>query len=182
MKERLPRRLDAGGLLQYALRALGARAHSAGELREKLARRAERASDVQAVITRLKESGYLDDRKYDESFSAARLENDGLGRARVLRELRVRRVAPGVAEKAVTAAYLGSDEVALIEDYLRRKYRGRPLEEWLADPKNLRSAYGRLRRAGFSAANSIRVLKRFSAAPETLEAIESEEEPPEGEP
>ena len=42
MDERKPRHLDAEGLWNYALRALGGRAHSSGEMREKLGRRAER--------------------------------------------------------------------------------------------------------------------------------------------
>jgi hypothetical protein len=36
MEERKPRRLDADALWEYALKSLGARAHSIGELREKL--------------------------------------------------------------------------------------------------------------------------------------------------
>src|SRR5690242_972354 len=98
---RQPKRLDVDSLLSYALRVLGARAHSSGELRQKLARRAEHSSDIDAVLNKLKESGYLDDRRYAESYASARLENEGHGRARVLRDLRQRRVAPALAEKTV---------------------------------------------------------------------------------
>ncbi len=175
MNEKKPRKLDAQALWEYALRALGARAHSAGELRDKLIRRAERQEDVAGVLRQLKDYGYLDDQRYAATFSAARLENDGLGRARVLTDLRRRRVAPSVAENAVTEAYRGTDEVELIEAYLRRKFRKIALQEYLADPRHLAAAYRRLRTAGFSSGNSIRVLKRFAAEPELLDGLESAE-------
>jgi len=50
MNERTPRRLDSEALWQYALRALAGRAHSAGDLRQKLERRAERAGDVAGIL------------------------------------------------------------------------------------------------------------------------------------
>ena len=53
MEERKPRTMDAERLWNYALRALGGRAHSTGELREKLRRRAEKVEDVDATIVRL---------------------------------------------------------------------------------------------------------------------------------
>lgn len=172
MAERTPRRLPAAALWEYALRILGAHACSVGDLRQKLERRAERAEDVAPILARLKEYGYLDDRRFAEAFSAARLENQGFGKARVLSDLRKRRVAPAVAEKAVSEVYRGADESALIEDFLRRKYRHTPLETWLAQPKNLAAAYRRLRAAGFTTSNSVRVLKRFAAEPDLLDSLE----------
>src|SRR5215475_2471462 len=115
MEDRKPRRLDSEGLWNYALRALGGRAHSTGELREKLRRRAERMEDVEETIGRLKERGYLNEQRLAEGYAAARLSNDRLGRTRVLRDLRGRRVAPGLAEKTVGEVYRDVDEPALIE-------------------------------------------------------------------
>ncbi len=176
MSERTPRRLPANDLWSYALRVLGVRAHSIGELREKLLRRAECAEDVAPLLAKLKEYGYLDDRRFAESYSTARLENQGLGKSRVLSDLRRKRIAPKLAEEAVHSVYGGTDEVALIEDYLRRRYRGKALDSWLAEPKNLAAAYRRLRTAGFTGANAIRVLKRFAAEPELLDSLEGEGE------
>jgi len=99
MEERKVRRLDGGALWTYAVRVLGDRAHSTGEMREKLRRRAERAADVDEVLARLKEVGYLDDRRYAEGFASARLANEKLGRMRVIQDLRQRRVAPSLAER-----------------------------------------------------------------------------------
>ncbi len=181
MPERPRRRLDADALWEYALRALSGRAHSIGELREKLLRRAARAEDVKPLLARLKESGLLNDRQFAESFSHSRLENQGFGKFRVLRDLRRRRVAPAVAERAVAGAYGDADEVRLVEDFLRRKYRNVPLSAHLAEPKHLAAAYRKLRLAGFSPASVLGVLKRFAREPELLDSLQSEDEAPEDE-
>ncbi len=170
-----PKKLDASALFEYALRSLSARAQSAGELRQKLARRAACAEDVAAVLLRLKEAGYLDDQRYADAIAASRLENQGFGKARVLRDLRQRRVSGAIAGKAVEDAYREADEIKLIEAYLRRKYRNVAFEEFLAEPKNLAAAYRRLRGAGFGSANAVRVLKRFASEPEMLDGLEDEE-------
>jgi len=177
MEERKPRRLDADGLWEYALKSLGGRAHSIGELREKLRRRAERAGDIDGVLARLKEHQYLDDRRYAESFASARLANEKLGRTRVIRELRARRVAPAVAERTVGKVYQGVEETALIEEWIRRKYRTAPREGLFQDRKDLAAAYRRLARAGFRTGEILKVLKRFAKDTDLLDGFEPPEEP-----
>jgi regulatory protein len=174
MTKRKPKLFQNEELLNYAVRALGGRAQSTGELREKLRRRAERAEDVDAVLAKLKELGYLDDKRFAESYAAARLENQGLGKMRVLRDLRQRRIAPQLAEQVAEKTYQETDETKLIEDFLKRKYRGKKLGEFLGEEKNLAGAYRRLRYAGFSAGASIRVLKRYAKQAEELEGLEVE--------
>ena len=169
--------LDRDKLLNVALRALGARAHSTGELREKLRRRAENEADVDAVLAKVKEAGYLNDRRFAESYAAARLEDQGLGKIRVLRDLRQKRVAPELAAQVTEQTYAATNEADLVEEFLRRKYRGKKLGEFLNEQKNLAAAFRRLRYAGFSAAQSIRVLKRFSNQPEALDALEAQDSP-----
>jgi len=168
-KMRAPRRLDAVALWDYAVKALAGRACSSGELRQKLLARAATKDDVEASMSRLKDYGYLDDRRFADSFAAARLENQRLGKARVLQDLRRRRVAPVVAEASVRKAYQDVDELSQIEDFIRRKYRSVPRESLFRDAKDLASAYRRLLRAGFQSGNAIRVLKRFAANPELLD-------------
>jgi len=175
MAPRKPRPLDQEALWQYALRALGGRAHSQAELSEKLRRRASRGEDVKEILARLKRAGYLDDKRYAQSYAAARLENAGLGRMRVLRDLRSKRVAPAVAEQAVKAAYEEVDEVRLIESFLERKYRTVRLDAYLADPRHMAAAYRKLRLAGFGSGNAIRALKRYSEQAEDLASLEDEE-------
>ncbi len=175
MNARAPKRLDSGKLLDYALRVLSGRAHSLGELREKLKRRAEKAEDIDTVMLKLKESGYLNDRRFAEGFATSRLTNEGLGRMRVLRDLRQKRVAPKLAEQVVEQTFRETDETQLIQAWLERKYRGKPLGTLLADQKTLATVFRRLRYAGFSASVSIRVLKRYAHAAEELEGLDIDE-------
>jgi regulatory protein len=176
MGSKQPQRLESGELWTYALKALGGRAHSTGELREKLRRRAAKAEDIEPVLGRLKDYGYLDDRRYAESYAAARLSNDKLGSARVVRDLRQRRVAPGLAEKSVSQAYRDVKEEELIEDWVRRKYRLAPKENLFHEDKDLAAAYRRLLRAGFRGGDIVRVLKRFARNPELLDDVALPEE------
>uniref|UniRef100_Q02AF8 Regulatory protein RecX n=1 Tax=Solibacter usitatus (strain Ellin6076) TaxID=234267 RepID=Q02AF8_SOLUE len=176
MQQRKQQHLDREGLWNYALKALGARAHSTGELREKMKRRTENPEDVEHVLERLKESKYLDDRRFAEGYAAARLSNEGFGKTRVLQDLRQRRVAPALAEKTVGQVYQEVDESALIEEWVRRKYRSVPREGLFQEEKDLASAYRRLLRAGFRTGEIIRVLKKFAKNPELLDNFEPPEQ------
>ncbi|MEP6960523.1 MAG: RecX family transcriptional regulator [Acidobacteriota bacterium] len=161
--------LDRDALANYAARALAARAQSVSELRTRLRRKAARLEDVDEILAYLKESGYVDDKRFAGSFAEWRKDNQGMGQARVVRDLMARRVAPEVAKAAAQKAYEGSDEVALIEAFLARKYRGKNLRVILSEAKNLASAYRKLRVGGFGSSNSIRVLKRYAASAEEIE-------------
>jgi len=172
MDEKPARRLEAARLWDYALKSLAGRAHSTGELREKLRRRAEKAGDVDDVLARLKENGYLDDRRFAEGFAAARLSNEKFGRTRVLQDLRQRRVAPALAERTVKQVYQEVDEVGLIEDWIRKKYRMAPREGLFQEDKDLAAAYRRLLRAGFRSGDIVRALKRFAKEPGLLDEWE----------
>jgi regulatory protein len=176
MAESKPRLLNGDALWAYALKLLAVRAHSTGELRQKLRRRAEPGVELEPLLDRLKEHGYLNDQQYAESFAAARLTNDKLGRARVVQDLRQRRVAPALAEKSVRKVYEDVNEQALIEAWIRRKYRLAPRENLFREDKDLAAAYRRLLRAGFRSGDIVRVLKRFAKNPDLLETFEPPEE------
>lgn len=168
------KKLDADALWEYALRALAQRAHSAGELRQKLARRAASVGDVDATLAKLREYGLADDRQFAEAFAASRLQNQGFGTLRVLRDLRAKNVGSKIAQEAVQKTFSGVDERELIARFLERKYRGKNLGELLKDPKHLAAAYRRLRMAGFSSSGAIQALKRYSQNAEELTGLEQE--------
>jgi regulatory protein len=172
MEERRVRHLDKASLWEYALKCLAGRAQSTGELREKLRRRAERAEDVDEVLSRLKQSGYLDDKRYAESFATARLSGEKFGRTRVMHDLRQHRVAPALAERAVEKIYREVDEEALIEEWIRRKYRTAARDGLFAEQKDLAAAYRRLARAGFRSGEILKALKRFAKNPDLLDGFE----------
>jgi SOS response regulatory protein OraA/RecX len=72
----------------------------------------------------------------------------------------------------VKQVYDGVDESALIEDWIRRKYRTAPREGLFQDEKDLARAYRRLARAGFRTGEIVRALKRFAKDPDLLDNFE----------
>ena len=169
--------LSPEALWAFAVKALAARALSTGELRARLLERAERPADVEHTIARLRDYRYLDDSRFAENFAGAKLENDGYGKARVLRDLRERKVSAAVAQRTVDRLYGKLDEMELIADFIRRKIKTQaPLPEALEDPKILTSAYRKLLRAGFSSSNAIGALKRIAKKQDLLDDFEPPEE------
>jgi len=153
----------------YALKSLAARASSSGEMRAKLQRRALRPSDVDTVMARLKDAGYLNDERFAESFAGWRVENQRLGRRRVERDLRARRIAPKLASEATARAYEETDETALIREHINKRIRrsGKPV-----DRKAVASLFRHLLGAGFSPSLIFPELRRL--AKEDAEWIEAE--------
>jgi regulatory protein len=169
------KRLDSEGLLAYSAGVLTARTQTVSEMRRKLMRRAALPADVEETIARLKENGFLNDQRLAESFASWRKDNEGFGKDRVMRDLMVRKVAPETAKQAVEKTYSATDEMELIRHFLARKYRGKNLAVLLRDRKHLASAYRRLRTAGFSSANSIRILKQYTLEAEEIDDMEDTE-------
>ena len=109
--------------------------------------------------------------------ATARLSNRGLGSTRVIQDLRQRRVAPALAQRTVEHLYQDVNEVALIEEWIRRKYRTAAREGLFQEDKDLAAAYRRLVRAGFKTGQIVSVLKRFAKNPDLLDSLEPPEEP-----
>jgi regulatory protein len=146
---------DERTLYEAAVRALARRARSVNEVRRLLERRKAAKQDVEAVLKRLRDNGYLDDARFARSFAAFRIESEGFGSRRVRRDLAARRVHPELIEKAVAGAYEDVDERKLLRDYLRRKLRlTKPPEK----PSAVASLYRRLLRAGFASDTIVKEL------------------------
>ncbi len=168
---REPKRLAAGALYEYAVRALARRSLTLSELRSRLTRQAARESSVGEVIERLRSAGYIDDARLAESYAFFRREYEGFGQQRVLRELRQRGVDSELAEQTVATSYQDADEASLIRRQLQRKlgrgYREHPIE----DPKKVLSLYRALVRAGFSSDKIVEALQQISPDSDWLEAV-----------
>lgn len=179
MKQRKPpTKLAEDALFDYAVRSLADRACSSDELRFKLRRRAARLNDIESVIARLKDLSYLDDKRFAEMYTSMRVENDGFGRARVLHDLRGRRVAPKLAEQAVSRAFADKNEDEMVTQYIGRRMPSIAAGGHTGDERKLAAAYRKLRRAGFSPGAILTVLKRFAAHPELLEEPPPDDESP----
>jgi regulatory protein len=171
---RKPKLLGPDELWNYSLRLLAQRPYSVAELKTKLLRRSDSPSVVTETLAKLQDYGMADDEKFSEAFASSRLQNDGFGRARVLRDLRAKRVPRTVAEKVVSKTFEKTEESQLALQFLERKYRGKDLGALLQDEKQFASAYRRLRVAGFSSGTSLSLLKRYAKG--TGEWIEPEPE------
>jgi regulatory protein len=170
-------RLGVAALFDYAVAALARRSLTQIELRARLKPRAARPADVENVLQRLAEIGYLDDARLAESYSRFRRDYEGLGKQRVLRDLARRGVDPAVAEQAVAGAYAGTDELELIRDHLRRKLGSCYGETRVDDPKRLTSLYRSLIRAGFPSAKIVIALQEISSNSDWLEASADQPDP-----
>ena len=150
MASERPRLLAAEALYEYAVRALAKRSLTVDELRKRLGRRAARSEDIESVVDRLAQAGYLDDKRLADSYSFFCKECEGLGRRRVLADLRRRGVNKTLAEEAVERSYQDVDEDEMIARQLRRKLGGDYADHPIDDPAKLAKLYRSLVRAGFS--------------------------------
>ena len=145
------------------------------QLTSKLRLKAAVPADVDATIERLRGIGYLNVERFAESFANWRVENAGFGKARVLSDLRGRRVPPKLAEQAVAQVMEGRSEDQMVDAYISRRMPALAAGGKIEDQKKLASAWRRLRRAGFSSGASLAALKRLAARPEELDEPEEEE-------
>ena len=166
---------DAGVLYEYAVGALGRKMRSVAELKRLLRPRVAAGENgealVEAVILKLKEQKYLNDTDYATAYSSYRRDNEKFGRMRVISDLKAKGVHGDVIDKAVGAAYAGSDEEQLARAYLRRKNLKKP-----ADEKQAARIFRALTRAGFSSRTIVRILKNWDVDDEVITALESEGE------
>jgi regulatory protein len=162
---------DREALYEYAVRILARQSLTAAELRRRLERRAARPPDVEEVIGRLSDVGYLDDRRVAESYSRFRHDYEGLGKQRVLADLRRRGVDDPLAESAVAEVYQDTDELELVRRHLRRKLGRDAPGQRIEDRKRLAALFRGLLRAGFSSARIVEGLREISSDGDWLEAF-----------
>jgi regulatory protein len=141
---------------QLALRYLGTRAYSVAELKEKLRRKEVPAAEIDETVIRLKQLGFLDDRRLAEDYASWLTRNCAFGRFRVERELKARRVDPRAVEPALDQAFRESDEKALLERALDRKMRGLRLP---LTRTRLFSLCNSLRRQGYRSDDILRAVR-----------------------
>jgi len=167
MKPRPKAFLNESGLYDYAVRALGRRMRTEAELGRLMRSRVEPGLQgdeaVKAVIARLKERRYLDDRSYAETFSRLRRENDKFGQRRVRQALGQKGVSSKVVDQVVTESYATTNEEALARQYLERKRLRKPEDE-----KGTARVMRRLVAAGFSTSVIYRILRQWDVPDESL--------------
>jgi regulatory protein len=162
-------KLASEALFEYAVRYLGLQACSTETLRSKLRLRAASVGDIDLIIARLKDIGYLNDSRFAESYASNRVQNEGFGRMRVLSDLRAKRIPQKLADKAVEQAFEEKSEPEMIDSFIERRMTSLISKGKVEDERELARAYRRLRRAGFSSAGVLSALRRLAAKPELID-------------
>ena len=107
--------------LALALRFLASRSRSEAEVRERLASRGVDAQDIEGVLERLRELGYVNDADFAAAVIRARTQRRARGRRLVAKELRAKGVGEDVAESVLNACY--GDELAVARPVAERQAR-----------------------------------------------------------
>jgi regulatory protein len=168
-------------LLDYAVKSLGAKMKSERDLRRRLAERVSPdesgRADVEKVIAKLKELGYLSDARFAADFARLRHENEKFGKRRVQQGLMQKGVASSLVNEAVTKQYEDVDEVALARQYIERKRLKQPSGECEQRQKDTAKIMRRLVAAGFSSKAVWAVLRDWGGADiEEVDVEQSEQQ------
>jgi len=132
---------------ERAVKLVAAKSRSVAELRERLLQsRQANKSDVEAVISRLKEYGYLDDERFAFSYASLKVKQRPIGRRRLERDLKFKKVDSAVANEALELVYTETTEEELIDRAIEKRIRlrGRPKDRLAA-----KSLFDHLLRQGF---------------------------------
>jgi regulatory protein len=143
-----------------ALRMLARRAYSVAELRRALERKFPQNPGVRDAIVRLRQLGYLNDKKFAEQHASSLARNKAFGRFRVRRELKAKLVDYKHIEPALQQAYEETNERELLERVLEKKVRTLRLP---VTRSKLSSLCQSLLRRGFRADD---IMKAIRARPE----------------
>jgi regulatory protein len=133
---------------ERAVKLLAAKPRSVAELRERLLRGKDANREVvEEVIARLSEYGYLNDERFAFSYASYKVKQKPVGRRRLERDLKFKKVETGVANEALELVYTETPEEQLIDQAIakRLRVRGRPKNR--AEAKSL---FDHLLRQGFA--------------------------------
>ncbi|MCA1578234.1 MAG: RecX family transcriptional regulator [Acidobacteria bacterium] len=132
---------------ERAVKLLAAKPRSVAELRERLFRSKDTTSEVvETVIERLREYGYLNDERFAFSYASYRVKQRPLGRRRLERDLKFKKVDSAVANEALEMVFTETPEEQLIDQAIAKRLRLR------GKPKNrleAKSLFDHLLRRGF---------------------------------
>ena len=169
--------LDASGLYNYAVKALGRQMRSEAELRRLMKTRVEPGergnAAIAQAISRLREHGYLNDAAFAETYARLRQENEKLGQRRVRQGLQQKGVAAGLIAETLETRYAQTSEEVLARQHLERKRIRKPQNE-----KETARVMRRLVAAGFSTGVIYKILRQWDVPDEALAALDNLDEEP----
>ena len=112
-----------------AVKLLTVKPRSVAELRERLLQgKNTNAGIVETVIARLEEYGYLNDERFAFSYASLKVKQRPVGRRRLQRDLKLKKVDNTLAEGALELVYAETPEEQLIDLAIQKRLRlrGRP--------------------------------------------------------
>ena len=133
---------------ERAIKLLAAKPRSVAELRERLlrAKNTDEAT-VETVISRLREYGYLNDERFAFSYASYKVKQRPVGRRRLERDLKLKKVDSSVANEALEMVYAETSEEELIDKAIEKRLRIRGKPKNRAEAKSL---FDHLLRQGFA--------------------------------
>lgn len=132
-------------LYVFALKLLAHRPLSVHEIKTKLSEHSTSPSTISEVIEKLESNGYLNDRKYIESFLYSRARK-AEGYSRIARELRTRGLQADLIQEVLTELYpVEQEQRALIQAFEKKARTILPP----MDEKKTSRLYNHLLRKGF---------------------------------
>ena len=149
--------------LQRAVKLLAAKPRSVAELRERLLEK-EWTDDAAAdyAVAKLTEYGYLNDEQFALSFAQSRVRQKPVGRQRLARDLKNKKLDPETAEQALEKVFEETPEDKLIDEAIARRVRLRGRPKTREESKSL---FDHLLRRGFSIDLVINKVRALSASP-----------------
>ena len=115
--------------MNRAVKLLAAKPRAVAELRERLLEKAWTNSEiVDRVIDKLKEYGYLDDRKYASDVALSKLRQRPQGKRKLQQSMSQKKIDRDVRDEAISAAFEKLPETDLIDRAIEKRVRlkGRP--------------------------------------------------------
>ena len=132
---------------ERAIKLLAAKPRSVAELRERLLRgKNTDEATVETVISRLREYGYLNDERFAFSYASYKVKQRPVGRRRLERDLKFKKVDSSVANEALEMVYAETSEEELIDKAIEKRLRIRGKPKNRAETKSL---FDHLLRQGF---------------------------------
>lgn len=133
--------------LNLAFKMVGRQSRTIAQLRQKLQEKSGANVEViERVVKRLIELGYLNDESFAYQYSTNKLNIKALGRSRLERTLKEKKVPLEIAKKALNDVFNEQDETELCENALSKYLRlhGKP-----QDIKENKKLFSHLIRLGF---------------------------------
>ncbi len=106
---------------EKAVKLLSIRLHTTGELYQKLKQRGFKDKDIQSVLRRLEELGFLDDRRFAEIFVDNLKRYKDFGYYGIKAKLLHRKIPSEMAEEALAEFFTLEDEFAVASRYLGKQ-------------------------------------------------------------